>query len=150
MIFFSAIIAIALVRNVLGVKDQDQYYELDGTTTKAYLLIGEDDYSKVYICKQCDTGIFTDDIYDCYLRNEHTDKKFGPRSRDDPGDCKTKGYVDINRNKCYFTNTGIGGETYNKMLTIDKVPYYDIDLTDKRALTEYGWCTFKINDNDIQ
>ncbi|ORX54173.1 PLC-like phosphodiesterase [Piromyces finnis] len=32
---------------------------------------------------------------------------------------------------------------------MNKVPYYDIDLTTKRALTEYRWCTLKINDDDI-
>jgi len=29
-------------------------------------------------------------------------KKFGPGDRDNPGDCKNKGYVNIQSEKCYF------------------------------------------------
>ncbi|OUM57092.1 hypothetical protein PIROE2DRAFT_65196 [Piromyces sp. E2] len=142
MLFFSAIIAIALVTNVLGAIEEGQYYYLNGATTKAYLFIGEDD---------CNKG-FKDDIYNCYLRSEYIDKVnkiFGPGDRDSPSDCKTKGYVNINSNKCYFTNTGTGGETYNKLLVMNRIPYFDIDFTTKRALTEYGWCTFETNEEEL-
>jgi len=52
MLFFLAIIGISLVINVLGVKYQAGYYELDGAATEAYLFIGKDDGNKVYICKK--------------------------------------------------------------------------------------------------
>jgi len=51
----------------LGAIDLGLYYELNGTTTKAYLFMGDDDCSKAYICKKCDVGFFTDDLSDCYL-----------------------------------------------------------------------------------
>ncbi|KAL6636004.1 hypothetical protein U3516DRAFT_733015 [Neocallimastix sp. 'constans'] len=82
MLLLSAIIAIIFCWECVGCKkDQGQYYELD------------DDCSKVYICKQCDDGwwfLQAMIIYDCYLR----------RDRDNPGDCKTKGYVNIQSEKC--------------------------------------------------
>ncbi|OUM62390.1 hypothetical protein PIROE2DRAFT_11350 [Piromyces sp. E2] len=88
-IFGISIIAIALVRNVLGAIEEGQYYNLNGATARAFLFIGEDDCNKVYFCKERDYGFwgFIDDIYNCYLRSEYIDKVdkiFGPGDRDSP------------------------------------------------------------------
>ena len=74
--FFSAIIAIILVENVLGAKNRGQYIELDNTTTEAYLCIEEENCNVVYICKKLEETFFHDKLYDCYNRNEHTDMNF--------------------------------------------------------------------------
>ena len=53
MLFFSAIIAIILVENVLSaINRENQYIELDNTTTEAYFCIEEDNCNVVYICKK--------------------------------------------------------------------------------------------------
>jgi len=100
MLFFSAIIAIILVENVLGAKNCGQYIDLDNTTTEAYLCIEEDNCNVVYICKKCEETFFHDKLYDCSNRNEHTNMNFVPNNRDSPDDCNIKGYVNIKSDQC--------------------------------------------------
>lgn len=82
------------------------------------------------------------------LSCETINKTFGASDRDDPGSCQVKGYVDINSDKCYFKSDGTGNESYNKNLQINRVRYYDLDVNNTRALTEYGWCNFTVNNED--
>jgi len=63
-----------------------------------------------------------------------------------PGGCDIKGYIGIKSEKCYITSDGRG--VINTNIKHPRARYYDIDNDNKRALTEYGWCTFDI-ENDI-
>ncbi|KAG4103395.1 hypothetical protein H8356DRAFT_1375356 [Neocallimastix lanati (nom. inval.)] len=125
MVFFSAIISIVLVENVLSaINRENQYIELDNTTTEAYFCIEEDN---------CNV------LSNCYNRNEHTGMRFVPNNRDNPDDCDIKGYVNIKSYKCYFTsNRSVVYQDPNSKTNVE------IDLT------EYGCCTITRDDKDTK
>jgi len=82
-------------------------------------------------------------ISECYYRNNKIDI---PSYYYDPDGCDVKGYAEINSENCYFTNSGseiIKGKTEHP-----RARYYDIDLDNGLALTEYGWCKFNLSEND--
>ena len=89
---------------------------------------------------------FSDDIFNCYYRTESVDGLFGPSKRENPNSCLFKGNVIVEKGNCYFTSNG-GETTIENLDSRPKVRYYDIDLENNRALTEFGWCSFSFENN---
>jgi len=146
------IIISIIVESVFCAKDEGSYLELDNTSTKAYLF-SINECGATYICKTAEFNLLFlgDKITDCYYKNSKVTGNYGPLDREDPNECKLRGYANINSNKCYFlSNTSDENEiSYNKPLLMYNVRYYDIVDTGnyKRVLTEYGWCDYIATDS---
>ena len=124
------------------------YLELNNASEEAYMFSNKD-CTRVYLCRDRYIEKFikrTDHLRKCYYKNIDYGEFF-PKDMQNPDKCDLKGYVDINSEKCYFTNDGME-VSHNKPVHWNRSRYYDIDNVNKRALTEWGWCDFKININE--
>ena len=145
-LLFISILLIS-VRYVFSAKDVGKYFELDALPTDAYLFY-DNLCEKAYICRSREEHWYGDTLYNCYYRNLQVSDSFGPLSRRDPDSCGLKGYVNIGNVNCYFLNNVNSIKTIENFKGQSRVRYYDIDLQNKRALTEYGWCPFLSEDSD--
>jgi len=84
------------------------YLELNNASEEAYMFSNKD-CTRVYLCRDRYIEKFikrTDHLRKCYYKNIDYGEFF-PKDMQNPDKCDLKGYVDINSEKCYFTNDGM-------------------------------------------
>ncbi|ORX71011.1 hypothetical protein BCR32DRAFT_277410 [Anaeromyces robustus] len=140
-----------VIENVVfkGTKYININLELDNVSTTIYIFTNKDCIN-VYMSKiYRSTGFILkwNVLEDCYFRSESINYEFVDIFN--PDNCDVKGNISINSKQCYLKNNG------NNVIRKDKISYqrayyYDIDLTNNRALTEFGWCNIDSNDHDTR
>ncbi|KAG4088867.1 hypothetical protein H8356DRAFT_957624 [Neocallimastix lanati (nom. inval.)] len=143
------IVFITLINYSFCSINRGKYLELDKGTTTAYLVA--ENCEKIYICGKQDTDgwwIFGDDILkNCYYRNKSVDDiNLDDDKYDNPDNCPGKRYAYVSSNSCSLLSDGVN-KISGKTLSKDAL-YYDMDTTNKRVLTEWGWCTYRYDQMD--
>ncbi|OUM56499.1 Non-catalytic module family DOC2, partial [Piromyces sp. E2] len=124
-----------------------RFYELDLVSTEAYLVTSH--CGRPHICTRYIKEGFpsTDVLKNCYVGKEAVTYKIDVGEMVNPDNCPFKGKIHINSQQCYLTSDG--------KYVIRDIPisytgatYYDIDETNRRALTEFGWCDYISYIND--
>jgi len=160
MVFFSAIISIVLVENVLSaINRENQYIELDNTTTEAYFCIEEDNCNVVYICKKrneknflpmsyliaiIEMSILVWDLFQTIEINLMT--------------VTLKDMLILKVINVILQATEVVIASYNQPIEFNRVRYYDwVVYQDPNSktnveidLTEYGCCTITRDDKDTK
>jgi len=137
------IVFITLINYIFCSRDRGNFLELNNVDNGVYLVA--ENCEKIYICgRHYKEGIIirNDILDDCYYKNEKIDHEINLKDEtfDNPDNCPFYDHAYILSNYCSMLS---GGSNKIKGLTeSENALYYDIDINNKRVLTEWGWCNY--------
>jgi len=111
---------------------------------KGYLITsdGNDKCDKIYLCENDGyEWLGADHVFkNCYYRTMKVDDEDVP-DNDNPNKCIEKRYAYVSSQECYWTSDGSGKPIATNIVD-SHIEYFDIDIENRRVLTEWGWCTY--------